>query len=643
MGRRAAGASLLVVLLCAPLFLAGLGRSGLNDPDEGRNAEVAREMLVSGDWVTPHINDARYLDKPPVFFWAVASCYRLLGVHETAARLPSALSAIAALGLTVWFGRRRLGERAGLLAGVLLALSPLYLVFARLVIFDMLLLLCTTATTIAFYETMEGEGRGRLASAAGFLSAGIGTLVKGPVALLGPLLVVAAWALWRRRPGLLLRLRWGQGLLLYLAVVSPWLYLVESRNPGFLRYAVLGENLARMAANPYDTQRPFLFYAKVMAPGAFPWIVFCVAQGVRALWRRVRRGRAATAGGEAETRGAPAGSGDAAAASSAALTARFVALWLVVLLLFFSFIASKRPSYVLPCAVPVALLAARLIDRACLRRRHDAALADGAAAASAGPAAGVGPSASAASADEARGDLAWGCAFAGLISVLGAAAALVMGPALRSTLLAGAKQAPLSVRPDLFQLTAGGLLAAAVLLVLAPRARRAWVVVAASALPLVAMTPLARTAGLQIETTRSSRPLSRFLEPRLGPGDKVICFEEYRPGLNFYLQRPIYQVTRAGRIFTSNYIEKHLEEFRGDPRFRLLTKDRLQDALIDPASTAYVLADRKEYGPLFEAAGVPLRPVWEQGEFGLFVRAVDAAPTQPAGAADPIAAAPAGG
>lgn len=635
MGRRAAGASLLVVLLCAPLFLAGLGRSGLNDPDEGRNAEVAREMLVSGDWVTPRINDARYLDKPPVFFWAVASCYRVLGVNETAARLPSALSAVASLGLTVWFGRRRLGGRAGLLAGVLLALSPLYLVFARLVIFDMMLLLCTTASTIAFYETMEGEGRGRLASAAGFLAAGFGTIVKGPVALLGPLLVVAAWALWRRRPGLLLRLRWGQGLLLYLAVISPWLYLVESRNPGFLRYALLGENLARMAANPYDTQRPFLFYAKVIAPGAFPWIVFCVAQGVRALWRRVRRGRASAVGVVDSGSGTAAGASSAVPAGvpSAVLTSRFVALWLVVLLLFFSFIASKRPSYVLPCAVPVALLAARLIDRACARRRDEAALAGGA------PAAGADPAALAASADEARGDLAWGCTIAGIISALGAAAALITGPALRSTLLAGAKQAPIAARPDLFQLTAGGLLAAAILLVLAPRARRAWVVVAASALPLVVMTPLARAAGLQIEATRSSRPLSRFLEPRLAPGDKVICFEEYRPGLNFYLQRPIYQVTRAGRIFTSNYIEKHLDEFRDDPGFRLLTKERLHEALLDPASTTYVLADRKEYGPLFEAAGVPLRPVWEQGEFGLFVR--DAA--QPVGAADPIAAAPAGG
>ena len=609
MGRRAAGASLLVVLLCAPLFLAGLGRSGLNDPDEGRNAEVAREMLVLGDWVTPRINDARYLDKPPVFFWAVASCYRLLGVNETAARLPSALAAIAALGLTVWFGRRWLGERAGLLAGVLLALSPLYLVFARLVIFDMLLLLCTTASTIAFYEAMEGEGRGRLASGAGFLLAGVGTLVKGPVALLGPLLVATAWALWRRRPGLLLRLRWGQGLLLYLAVTAPWLYLVESRNPGFLRYALLGENLARMAANPYDTQRPFHFYLKVIAPGAFPWIVLCLAQGVRALWRRVRRGHAVTAGGASASGGAHPG-----APPSADLAGRFVALWFVVVLLFFSFIASKRPSYVLPCAVPIALLAARLIDRACPRRREGAGLAGG------GPAGGAAP------ADEARGDLAWGSVFAGLICVLGSAAALVTGPALRSTLLAGAKQAPLVVRPDLFQLTAGGLLAAAIVLVLAPRARRAWIVVAASALPLVAMAPLALAAGLQIETTRSSRPLSRFLEPRLAPGDKVICFEEYRPGLNFYLQRPIYQVTRAGRIFTSNYIEKHLEEFRDDPAFRLLSKEQLQEVLLDPGSTTYVLADRKEYGPLFEAAGVPLRPVWEQGEFGLFVRAGDAAP-----------------
>jgi 4-amino-4-deoxy-L-arabinose transferase-like glycosyltransferase len=602
------------------LFLAGLGRAGLNDPDEGRNAEVAREMLVASDWVTPRINDARYLDKPPLFFWAVAASYRLLGVNETAARLPSALSALAALGITVWFVRRRIGARAGLVAGVLLAISPIYLVFARLVIFDMMLLLCTTASIVASFEAMEGDGRGRAAPAVAFLAAGAGTLVKGPVALLVPLLVAAAWSLVRRRPSLLLRLRWGQGLLLYLAVVAPWAWLVEARNPGFLRYALLGENLARMAANPYDTQRPIHFYLKVIAPGAFPAIVLCLAQGVRAVVRRARRGLPAPAGaGPAPGARMMPASAPLTPASApptpADLATRYAAVWLAVMLLFFSLIAGKRPSYILPCAVPVAILAARLIVRACHGRDEDAPAAPDVAA---------------------RGDLVWGTAIVGGLCLLGAAAALFVDPALGSGLVRHGRHAALLSQSGLFRLTAGALLAAAVTVVLAGRARRAGVVVAALSLPLLAMLPLARGAAKEIEATRSSRGLSRFLEARMTPQDRVICFEEYRPGLNFYLRRPIFQVTRAGRIFTSNYIEAHLDQFRQDPGFRLLPKERLREMLSDPASTAYVLADSKEFGPLFEAAGLPLRPVWEQGGFGLFVR--DGAPrsdTEPPAVAEP--------
>jgi len=150
-------ALLLVPLLCAPIFLAGLGRLGLNDPDEGRNAEVAREMLTTGDLITPRINGAVYLDKPPVFFWLAAATMAIAGQGEIGARLPSALAAVAVIGLTVWFGRRRFGDRAGILAGVVLALSPLFVVFGRLVIFDMLLLLFTTLSTMAAFEAMEAE------------------------------------------------------------------------------------------------------------------------------------------------------------------------------------------------------------------------------------------------------------------------------------------------------------------------------------------------------------------------------------------------------------------------------------------------------------------------------------------------------
>ncbi|HYV18077.1 MAG TPA: glycosyltransferase family 39 protein [Verrucomicrobiae bacterium] len=564
----------LAPLLCAPLFLVGLGSTGLADPDEGRNAEVGREMLATGDYVTPHINGAVYLDKPPVFFWAVAGSLGLFGVNEAAARLPSALAAIAGVALTVWFARRHFGARVAACAAAILALSPLYVVFARLVIFDMLLLVFTTASTLLFYEAMESESPRRWAGVAGFALAGVGTITKGPVALVVPLLVAVAWAFASRQPRRLARLRPGLGFLAYFVVLVPWVLLVEHRHPGFLAYAVLGENLARMTANPYDTQRPFHFYLRVILPGLFPWIVLLSAQGIASLWDRLRRGGSA---------------GDLGLEERAT---RFVGVWLAVLLIFFSAIASKRPSYILPTAIPVAILAARLIVRASENIGRD------------------------------RRRRAAGSVVASVATLVVAAAGFAAGAGSGAmTLLAraGDTMTDAGASPGLLTLAAAGLLLAAILLVLLRSTRRPALYIAVAALPFLCLLPVARAAARHVDAARSSRAVSRYLLGHLGAEDRIVCFEEYRPGLNFYLARPVGQVTRAGRIFTSNYIAAHLAAMRSDPAFRLMEPAALQAALRDSAARTYVLAPRKEYDALRETAGLPLRPVWEEGGFGLFL------------------------
>ncbi|HYV86359.1 MAG TPA: glycosyltransferase family 39 protein [Patescibacteria group bacterium] len=587
------GALLLVPLLCAPIFLAGLARLGLNDPDEGRNAEVAREMLATGDLVTPHINGAVYLDKPPVFFWSAAATMAIFGAGEIGARLPSALAAVAVIGLTVWFGRRRFGDRAAVLAGVVLALSPLFVVFGRLVIFDMLLLAFTAASTMAAYEAMEAETPRRTAAILFFVAAALGTLTKGPVALVVPLLVAATWAVMSGRPALLGRLRWGLGMPIYLAIVAPWPLLIEARHPGYLKYALLGENLARMAANPYETARPFHFYAKVIVPGLFPWLLLPAAQAVEAFARRLRRVPAAPPAPDARA-------------------ARFVVIWLAVLCVFFSVITSKRPSYILPCAVPVALLAGRLIARAFENERARAVLASALVA-------------------------------IGVASVALAIGVWLAGAVLTSTAVADDRHAPLLEATGLFRLTAAALIAAAVILFLVRRAPRPAVVIAAAALPLLCLLPAARAASRQVEAARSSRDVSRYLAGRLGPSDKVVCYEEFRPGLGFYLRIPIEQVTRAGRIFTSNYIAAHADALRADPASRLVSEETLRGSLADASFTTYVLTPHKEYGTLKEAAGsIPLRMVWEQGGFGLFVPAAAAGGAGATDAPVPAGAGPGG-
>src|SRR5574341_1326676 len=151
-----------ILMLAAGLFFFFmLGSAPLTEPDEGRNAEVAREMLVTGDWSTPHLNFERKLNKPVLFFWASAFSMKLGGVNEAAARFPSAAAAAAGVMAIYALGRCMFGERAGLLAGLVLASSPVYLAFSRIVIFDMLLTAFVVFTLLFFYlgsiETAPGR------------------------------------------------------------------------------------------------------------------------------------------------------------------------------------------------------------------------------------------------------------------------------------------------------------------------------------------------------------------------------------------------------------------------------------------------------------------------------------------------------
>ncbi len=168
-----------------------LGALPLEQPDEGRNAEVAREMKESGAWLAPTYNGIAYLDKPAFYFKAVALSLAMFGDSETAARIPSAVFGIGLLALVYFFCRREYGVRCAALAAIVLATTPLFLVNARTVIFDIALCFFVVSAIFAGYRAEESEGSARrnwyLLGAA---AAGFATLVKGPVGFLIPILVL---------------------------------------------------------------------------------------------------------------------------------------------------------------------------------------------------------------------------------------------------------------------------------------------------------------------------------------------------------------------------------------------------------------------------------------------------------------------
>ncbi len=326
----------LLLLAVGLLFFSALGRSPLIEPDEGRNAEVGREMLVTRDWISPHFNSFVVLDKPAVFFWMVAASLKTLGISEWSARFPSALMGVATM-LLVWFlARRMFGDSAGLRAGLIFVTSPLAVLLAREVIFDMTLTFFVTLAMVAFWLAEENQYRAPWFELLMFAAMGVAVITKGFVGILIPLVSIliyqAASGRWRDW----LHLRWGWGILVLLAVALPWFVAVSVRNPDFPRYAFWNESLKRFATGAARRGGGILYYIPVLLGGFFPWSFFLLIAG----WNRLRRWR--------ELR------------QQASRPVLFLLCWAAWIFVFFTVSHSKLPTYFLPAIIPLSVLTARV-------------------------------------------------------------------------------------------------------------------------------------------------------------------------------------------------------------------------------------------------------------------------------------------
>jgi len=319
-----------VLLLAAVLALGfDLGGYALLDPDEGRNAEVAREMAQTNDYILPHLDGLPYLDKPVVYFAAAALMMEVLGPSETAARLPAYLFTLATLGVMIWIVGRRWGRDAAWLSAIALATMPMVLAYARTTIFDSTLAFCTTLAILAFWDE-----RPVLAWAA----IGLGAITKGPVAILIPLAAIVPYALCT---GLGLRRFFPlAGLGAFALVALPWFIAVSLRVPEFPHYVFVRETFERVTTTRFHRTAPFWYYLPIVPVAAFPWIVPALARW--RTWRWAWLGRRVNA--EAQD-------------------AILLACWVLGPLLFFSLNQSKLPQYVLPLMPPFALAAARVLTR----------------------------------------------------------------------------------------------------------------------------------------------------------------------------------------------------------------------------------------------------------------------------------------
>jgi 4-amino-4-deoxy-L-arabinose transferase-like glycosyltransferase len=318
------------------LALAGLtwnlGGYALLEPDEGRNAEVMREMATEGPWWLPRLNALPYVDKPLVHFAVGAVAVRVLGATETAARLPSLLFTLGTLLVAGGFARRTISREAGWHTAVTIAATPFTLAYARTVIVDPALTFFVTAALAAFFLAVEAEGRGARAdrwNMAGWAAVALGVLTKGPVALAFPLLVVLPYAAWRRRLGVVLDPR---GFLVLLALVLPWAFAMTTVVPDFARYVLVVETAQRMNSDVLGRTEPWWYFLPILMGAVLPW-TFLLPQAMPDAVRALRARRVDP-------------------------RAVFAALWIALPLVLFSLSRSKRPQYVLPLIPPVALLVA---------------------------------------------------------------------------------------------------------------------------------------------------------------------------------------------------------------------------------------------------------------------------------------------
>lgn len=333
----------LLALVLAVWFGYGLGERALWHPDEGRYAEIPREMVESGDWVTPRLNGVKYFEKPALFYWLQAASIKLFGLDEWALRLWPALFGFFG-ALTVYgAGRALFGRRAGLIAAVVLATSPLYFFMARVITLDMAVSVLIAGALLAFLlGVRRPEGRTRSLYLYGFYAlCALAVLTKGLIGIVIPAMVIGAWIvlLWDWR--LLLSIRLPTGLLLFFALALPWHVLVARANPEFADFYFIYNQFERYLTDSpltHGRYQPWWFFFPVLIFSMLPWIAL-VPQALRAVWPvwHARHENRETL---------------------------FLLLWAVVVFVFFSASGSKLIPYILPALPPLALLVGRYLDRA---------------------------------------------------------------------------------------------------------------------------------------------------------------------------------------------------------------------------------------------------------------------------------------
>ena len=316
---------LLIAAFGAFVWFSGLDLRKLQHPDEGRYAEIAREMNVTGDWLTPRLNGIKYFEKPPLQYWVTAASYRLFETDQWTARLAPAAAGFLLIFVVGFTAAGLAGTTAGAYAALALAGCVWPTVLAHIVTLDALLeflLACALCSFLLANREGASAREARNWMLAAWAQIALATLTKGLVALAIPgmtlllySLATRDWAPWRR-------LHLVPGLAVYLVIAAPWFVMVSIANPGFADFFFINEHLRRFATGQANRPGPLWYFVPILVAGLVPWLSIAPWTW-RAAWR-------------------------AAPAANGFRWQAFCLAWAAFVWVFFSLSGSKLPSYILP-------------------------------------------------------------------------------------------------------------------------------------------------------------------------------------------------------------------------------------------------------------------------------------------------------
>ena len=329
----------LIFVFCAVWF-GNLGYRSLVRPDEGRYAEIAREMAVTGDWITPRLNGIKYFEKPPLQYWMTAAAYTAFGEHEWTARLWTALTGFAGVLMVGFAGAGLFGRRAGFYSAMVLGSSGLYAAIGHINTLDMGVTFCLTLGLAAFLLAQRGEARTRetrLWMLLAWTAMGFAFLSKGLIGLALPVAAMFAYALVHRDISFLKRLEPLAGAAILLAIAMPWIIAVTIANPEFPHFFFIHEHFQRFLTQVHHRTAPWWYFVAILLAGMLPWTTM-LGQSLIAAWKSDRGGPSFK-------------------------PRRFLLLYAAVIFLFFSASQSKLASYILPIFPALALLVGDWLTR----------------------------------------------------------------------------------------------------------------------------------------------------------------------------------------------------------------------------------------------------------------------------------------